>query len=299
MTGAERGITAGERPVPSGSAWAAAAFGYCAALLVAWLLCGEFFRLLLSDRPRLLLVGAQICGIFLPALALTRLFSQAGFRISTSKRPPPAAAATTLALAGLALGGYLVALALQFVWLEGLHSTGWAWVAEWEALLTEGYRKLLIAGSGAELLGVLLMVSLVPAVCEELAFRRGLQGLLASRMSGAKAVTLSAAVFSLFHLDPFGLPTRFFLGLSLGIVYHRTGKLWTAGVLHAAHNLATVAGLHYAESLRDGAPPSLNELADMPAGPVAVVGALGLAAWVVSLQLLRPPGENSLDEPDA
>ena len=124
----------------------------------------------------------------------------------------------SLAMAGLVVSGYLVALSLNVAWLGLLRSTGWGWVGELEEFIAESYRELLIGNSTLEFIGILLMVSLVPAVCEELAFRRGLQGLLASRLSAPAAVLTTALIFSAFHLEPFGLPTRFFLGISLGMM---------------------------------------------------------------------------------
>jgi len=278
---------------------ALAALGFCAALLVCFLLSAQLLQLLLGDRPRLVLIGAQLFGLLAPALVLTRLYARSGFPTRTSGRPPPSRGSLALALAGLAVSGYLVAAALNLAWLDLLNWTGWAWVGELESAVVASYRELLTAHSSPELLGVVLMVTVLPAVCEELAFRRGLQGLLASRMNGGSAVLLSAAIFSAFHLEPFGLPTRFFLGLSLGLVYHRTGSLWTAGLLHAAHNLAVVGGLQIAEQARGDGAPALSELAGVPLGPVAIVGAIGLVGWVISLQLLRPPGANTLDEDSA
>lgn len=273
---------------------------YCAVLLATWLLASELLRLALPDRPRLALVLAQLLGLLLPALALTRIFASLGRPPATSSRPRPRSLALGLALPGLAFGGLLLGVAVHHAWLRALVSTDWGWIATWDELVTRAYAVLLKAEGPLELAGVLLMVSLVPAVCEELAFRRGLQGLLAPQLGGVGAVLVSAAVFSAFHLDPFGLPARFLLGISLGTLYHRTGALWTAALLHGVHNLAIVAALRYADATGAGTAlsSSLDGLDQVPAAQVAGFGAAGLLLWLTSLALLAPPAEARRPGPD-
>ena len=264
---------------------------YCGVLLFCWLIGGELLRLVLGDRPRLMLTLAQVLALLVPALVLTRAFASVGLAPRTSRRPPPAPAALALALPGLAVGGFLLGTAIHHAWLRALVATGWEWVDRLDRIVTESYAVLLRADSPAELVAVLLMVSLVPAVCEEVAFRRGLQGLLAARGSGASAVIVSAAVFSAFHLDPFGLPARFVLGISLGVLYHRTGALWTAGLLHALHNFAIVLGLWLVGDQAFSESSSLQALDDVSPGLLVALGLAGLTIWLASLQALAPRAE--------
>jgi membrane protease YdiL (CAAX protease family) len=284
------------RPADGGPRFTAAL--YCAVLLAAWLLSNELLRLALPDRPRIALVLAQVLGLLLPALALSRGFAALGRPPATSRRPAPRPFALALALPGLMIGGLLLGVAVHHAWLRALASTGWEWIAKWDALVTESYEILLKADGRLELAGVLIMVSLVPAACEEVAFRRGLQGLLATRAGGVTAVLGSAAVFSAFHLDPFGLPARFLLGISLGTLYHRTGALWTAALLHALHNLAIVSGMQLAEAAGTGAAlSSLEGLEQVPPAQVAGLAAAGLLLWLASLALLAPPSMRESEEP--
>ena len=101
-----------------------AATAFVTVLLLTWLLAGQLFESLLPDRPRLALVGAQLLGLLLPALALTRLLAAVGLSPATSPRPAPAPAALALALPGLAVGGFLVGLSLNVAWLQALRATG-------------------------------------------------------------------------------------------------------------------------------------------------------------------------------
>ncbi|MFM2152812.1 MAG: hypothetical protein RL199_1247 [Pseudomonadota bacterium] len=120
---------------------------------------------------------------------------------------------------------------------------------------------------------------------EELFFRGWLQPLLATRWRPAFAVGLTAVVFSLVHLDPVGFLPRVELGALFGLLRHRTGRLMPAMAAHAAHNLASVAGLYLAE----------NPLAEVDApfewGPsVAAAVASGALTWLLWHLLVRRTG---------
>jgi membrane protease YdiL (CAAX protease family) len=281
-------VSGGERSPGADGGAGLAATAYVTVLLLGWLVAGQLFEGLFPERPRLALVGAQLLGLLLPALALTRALSAVGLAPTTSRRPPPPALALALALPGMAVGGFLVALGLNVAWLRALQATGWAWVPELEDFVEERYEALLAADGTAELVIVLLVASLLPALCEETAFRRGLQGLLASRWGVSSAVLSASIVFAAFHLEPFGLPTRIFLGLSLGVAYHRCGSLWPPALLHAAHNAAAIGAFHLSRGLRGEEARVLGELETVSLAPVSALGAVGLLVWLASVALLRP-----------
>lgn len=76
----------------------------------------------------------------------------------------------------------------------------------------------------------------VAAVTEEFVFRGLiLRGLLA-RTSPVRAITISAALFALMHLNPWQVPTALFIGVLLGWVYWRTRSLALCVAGHAFHN---------------------------------------------------------------
>jgi sodium transport system permease protein len=85
-----------------------------------------------------------------------------------------------------------------------------------------------------------LLISVMPAVCEELFFRGWMLAAFAgkrpSRNRIVAAVLLQAAAFAAFHLLPERIPQTFVLGAVLGWMTLRTGSLLPAIVAHAAHN---------------------------------------------------------------
>ncbi len=102
----------------------------------------------------------------------------------------------------------------------------------------------------AKLLRYALAFALVPAICDELAFRgvvlRGLQHSFRPR----NAVFLSAFFFALFHMNVFLFIPTFVLGVILGLLTLRSRSLLPAILFHLLHNgvlIALIPLSHYSE----------------------------------------------------
>lgn len=108
----------------------------------------------------------------------------------------------------------------------------------------------------AGLMGNLLVVALIPAVCEEVFFRAGMQNLLQRWLSGKKnndqlttdnrqltthiAIWLTALIFSLAHGELFSFMPRFVLGALLGYLYIYGGSLLPNMLAHFVNNALVV-----------------------------------------------------------
>jgi sodium transport system permease protein len=128
-----------------------------------------------------------------------------------------------------------------------------------------------------------LLISVMPAVCEELFFRgwmlAAFTGKRPSRNRIVAAVLLQAGAFAAFHLLPERIPQTFVLGAVLGWMTLRTGSLLPAIVAHAAHNAMPLvflglAGHSWVPDLGGGSLPR-----------AIVIGAV--AAVVVGLAIIR------------
>jgi sodium transport system permease protein len=90
--------------------------------------------------------------------------------------------------------------------------------------------------TGVKFSSYLLAYALVPAICEEIAFRglvlRGLQGYFRPR----DAVFLSSFFFALFHMNVFLFLPMFVLGVVLGLLTVRSRSLLPAILFHFLHN---------------------------------------------------------------
>jgi membrane protease YdiL (CAAX protease family) len=83
----------------------------------------------------------------------------------------------------------------------------------------------------------LLVNAFVPAFCEELFFRAGLQQILMQRSRDPIfPIIISALLFTIFHSNPAVMPFIFLSGLLLGYAFYRTGSLRMTIIMHFLFN---------------------------------------------------------------
>jgi membrane protease YdiL (CAAX protease family) len=92
-----------------------------------------------------------------------------------------------------------------------------------------------------------IVIALLPAICEELFFRGALQRVLIHLTKNPIiGIILSALLFSALHLQFAGFLPRMFLGIVLGILYWYSGSLWTCILAHFVFNGTQVLMVTYA-----------------------------------------------------
>ena len=77
-------------------------------------------------------------------------------------------------------------------------------------------------------------------VVEELVFRDAVQGLL-QPLGPRAAVCVQAALFAVQHGGAAGIAYALVLGVLLGTIRQRTGRVWPGWVLHTVNNLLVFA----------------------------------------------------------
>lgn len=146
-------------------------------------------------------------------------------------------------------------------------------------------RRLVDVIRGGPAWSAVLLLAVMPAVCEELLFRgwmlAGLAGPTPSRRRAVTAIVVQAAAFAAFHLLPERMPQTFALGLLTGWMTLATRSLLPAIVAHAVHNatpvvLVAMASAEEIEAVAAGGSPTL------PAWFVAA-GLGCLAAGIVTM----------------
>ena len=105
--------------------------------------------------------------------------------------------------------------------------------------------KMLTLSTVGDLILQLVVVALIPAVCEELFFRGALQQILRQWFGNMHvAIVVTALVFSLAHGDMYGLVPRFVLGMLLGYLFFLSGSLLVNVCAHFFNN-AVIVVLYY------------------------------------------------------
>lgn len=95
--------------------------------------------------------------------------------------------------------------------------------------------------SPADLVAMLLLIAVLPAICEEFFFRGVLQRLFIqiSRRPWI-GIIITAILFSAFHGQFFGFFPRVLLGILLGAIYWYSGSIWPAVFGHFVNNAVQV-----------------------------------------------------------
>jgi sodium transport system permease protein len=124
----------------------------------------------------------------------------------------------------------------------------------------------------------LLIVAVVPAVCEEIAFRGWILSGLLQQYRPAGAIMISAILFGVSHMIPQQMVAATLLGVLLGIVATRTGSVWPGIVCHALHNGLIVTYM--------GQQAQQKEVAGYPSA-IVLMGGLA-SVLLIGLLISRP-----------
>jgi membrane protease YdiL (CAAX protease family) len=94
--------------------------------------------------------------------------------------------------------------------------------------------------AGWPLWTMILLISVMPAVFEELAFRGVIQSSLERVFNARDAWLIQAALFSVLHLSPLVFPSHFLMGLCFGYMRRLSRSVYPGMLLHAAWNALVV-----------------------------------------------------------
>jgi len=102
--------------------------------------------------------------------------------------------------------------------------------------------QTLTANSNILILGVnIIIMALLPAICEEFFFRGTLQQFFARWFANQSvAIILTAFIFSAIHFQFYGFIPRFLLGIYLGYLLVWSRSLWVPIIAHFMHNAASL-----------------------------------------------------------
>lgn len=133
--------------------------------------------------------------------------------------------------------------------------------------------EIFTARSPGELVWLVFVVCVTPAICEEVFFRGFVQRTF-ERTMGGSSVVLVGVVFGLFHFNPLGLISLSILGLLFGYFYYRSRSLLVPMVAHAANNLLAVVVLYggpESSAIASASTPLWLVGATLPVGIIALL----------------------------
>lgn len=158
----------------------------------------------------------------LPVLIAT--FSR-GKDACKSLRPNPLRFPTAMLALGLAVLAVFFANSLGTLWALPFDAIGWnVYAGSVEAPRTIG-----------QLLLSILVVGVMPGICEELVFRGFIMPAFEEKGS-KRAVIVVALLFALLHGSVIGFPAQFTLGLILAALVLITDSIYAGAIFHTAYN---------------------------------------------------------------
>lgn len=233
----------------------AAAFTGLVVVFVLYQIGGSILTLLIFgldvqsaniNAMRLMTIGGQIMFILLPALIFAKLVYEDVGTIIRFKLP--SFKEITVFIVGMILitpllQTYLYVqnfvinqLAEKYVIVEKIKSI----LDKLDKLVTETYSELLRSETIFEASFIVIVVAVVPAICEEVFFRGYVQKSFEFRIKPVWAALVTAIFFALYHFNPYGLIALIALGFFFGYSAYKSNSIFIPLILHFLNNFIAV-----------------------------------------------------------
>jgi hypothetical protein len=239
---------------PVGAAFIGLVGGFFLYQIIGALLTVLIFGFDLESVPvnglRLLTMAGQILFILLPALVFAKwIYSDVGKIIRIRK--------TSWQELGLFTIGIIVLTPLlqSFLYIQNYFLEEWAKQSGFinsvktffdtlNELVEKTYGNLLSASNIFELMLVIMVVAVVPAISEETMFRGYIQRSFELKLKPYLAIFLTALFFSAYHFNPYGFIPLFILGAYFGFAAYRSKTLVVPVFLHFLNNFSAISLYH-------------------------------------------------------
>ncbi len=183
-----------------------------------------------ADSPTTWVLALSALGLWVPFMLMLRLVarrSRANFRQYFGLR------FATRDLLGIPLG--------IFCQVVLMNAVNWP-LNKWKPKIFNPQRietrakDMVDVAHGAWFVVLVLVVAVGAPLVEELVYRGFIQGGLQSRIGGTWALFITAAWFTVVHLEPIEFPGLFAFAIVLGLCYKRTQRVGLSVVTHLAFN---------------------------------------------------------------
>jgi membrane protease YdiL (CAAX protease family) len=218
--------------------------------VVGGLLTIIIFGLDIENAPvnsmRLMTMAGQILFILLPALLFSKMFYRNVSEIMRIRIPHWKE--ILLFILGIIV---LTPLLQNYLYIQNHFIEIWAKNSPFinsvkelldslNELVDRAYSSLISVDSFYEGIFVVIVVALVPAVCEESMFRGFVQKSFEFKLKPFRAALVTAAFFAIYHFNPYGIIPLLLLGLYFGFAAYISNSIVIPVILHFLNNFVAV-----------------------------------------------------------
>ena len=187
-----------------------------------------------EDNPTTLVVALSALALWLPFVVMLRWVAR---RTGTDFRTYFGLRFAKIDWLGIPLGVFCQVILMNVI--NWPLNKWWPKTFNPERIETRA-RDLVDAAQGAWFIVLFIVVVIGAPLVEELVYRGFIQGGLQNRIGSTWALIITAAWFTVVHLEPIEFPGLFAIALVLGLCYRRTQRLGLSMVTHLAVNATGV-----------------------------------------------------------
>ncbi len=213
---------------------------------ITLLIFGKELKSAPINALRLLTAGGQILFILLPALVFAKWIYEDVSTIIRFKIPDWKEFAlfilgivilTPLLQNYIYIQNYIIAyLAKISPFFQNIKSA----LDSLNKMIENTYGDLLSTNNFLEGIFVIIIVSIVPAICEETMFRGFIQKSFEFKLKPFWAALITAIFFGLYHFNPYGLIPLIGLGFYFGFAAYTSNSIFIPMTLHFLNNFAAI-----------------------------------------------------------
>ncbi|HED07612.1 MAG TPA: CPBP family intramembrane metalloprotease [Ignavibacteria bacterium] len=130
------------------------------------------------------------------------------------------------------------------------------------SLVEKSYKNLLSAKTIYDAVFVIFVVSIVPAVSEEIMFRGFIQGSFELKLRARWAIIITAVFFGFYHFNPYGLVPLIILGLYFSFAAYMSRSIVVPMILHFTNNFIAII-MYFIIGDKDLIDPSASGVLDI------------------------------------
>lgn len=194
--------------------------------------------------------GLTSLGMFLaPAWLGAFLFSERPSELMSAERLPYRMPLLLLLVTALSLSGAVISDLCYQITLSFDFPESWLpfkeMLDESQRAMEAIYDRLLQMDNFMDFTSVLLVMAIIPAVCEEALFRGLLQPIMQKSVGVHLGIVATSLIFAVIHQQFYAFLSIFVLGMALGYVRYWSNSLWLSTWMHFVNNGVIVFTVYF------------------------------------------------------